>query len=448
MHTPTWCEGTLCHRQTGHRVLLSLVATTGITSTRSLTRSATCTPRLWWSTSRRPTGKRTWTRTKAAGYPVIVWIGPDTAIESLIYDGVGPLSAELSRHLAGAPTAVVFGELPSLPVVDETVLQLVDLADEVVVVGESRARLDETLRSLMYARPERAVTGLAVGGLRLRATDSWKPSSTPVGDLLVAAGCGRRVTLQSLDRLAVRRRRSGQDAMAGRTWRAAGRTEIRGGCVIGDAATVAPRDLERLPSMFDLDVVDLRQRGVEAVVVAVNSGDGFYDVTGPSNAPDGIRLATLTDAFDPDTPYVTAGEVHCASGRLVVDARNRAGHEAARVFAVSPGSDWLVELHDNDGWNGLRARRLRAHAEITQVRLRLSMCLGACPAFDLTLRADGAASWEGTAWVEPRAVHRGRLQPRRLLELPRRSQRRGSTTGPRHCGRGKSWMMRPMPCWR
>jgi hypothetical protein len=153
--------------------------------------------------------------------------------------------------------------------------------------------------------------------------------------------------------------------------------------------------------MFAIDAVDLGQRGVEAVDVAMESGDGFYDVTGPTAAPDGVRLATLTDAFDSDIPYVEVGEVHCASGRLLVDARGAAGFADAHVFTVSPGSDWVVELHYNDGWHGLRVRRLQAHAEITQVRVRQSMCFGECPAFELTMRADGAASWEGSAWVDP-----------------------------------------------
>ncbi len=75
---------------------------------------------------------------------MITKIGTVSAIESIVFDGVRPLRAELDYQLGGAPTAVVLGELSSLLIGDDTALRMgsVDRFDRDLVepIGGRRGR--------------------------------------------------------------------------------------------------------------------------------------------------------------------------------------------------------------------------------------------------------------------------------------------------------------------
>jgi hypothetical protein len=51
------------------------------------------------------------------------------------------------------------------------------------------------------------------------------------------------------------------------------------------------------------------------------------------------------------------------------------------------------------------------------VRLKRGMCFGKCPAYEVVLRADGTASWQGEGFVDRMGHHDGRFDPSQLVRL-------------------------------
>ncbi len=335
---------------------------------------------------------------------VIDQVGDDTPRESWL-GGIGPLKRRIAAVLGGPPDTVVLGDINDLKVGARNPMQLVSLAPEVVVCGVYRSVLDETVRTLFYKLRRQPVALLSDRATRPRGR---RGPSSMVADVLSANGYGRPVSLLELDRWAVRRRRSGEDALAGRSWRAHFSGERHGDCLVADAA--------RLGQGFDditygdrQDCTDLREFGIEGVLIDLEQYEGDYDVTGPVDNPDAIRLGVVSDTFDEDPIYEQCAELTCSSGRLFIDRLPAAEGTDGAVFNVTKNSQWIVEIRRLSDIAGVRVRRVDAARDITRVKLRRGMCYGTCPVFDLTLRADGTAIWNGQAWVEPLGEHRGRI---------------------------------------
>jgi hypothetical protein len=367
-------------------------------------------------------------------FAVIDRIGDQPVLESWADRGLDPLKQALWEALAGPPTAVVLGAVPDLPVGAGS-SKVVELAPEVVVLGSDRPRLDETVRRLFFRSPPVDFSALAIGRLRVpMVPDATAPWPGPVAQLLTEAGFGRPVTLAGLDRLAVRRRRSGADALAGRTWRPVGGTEVKAGCLIADAGDLGLswKWRDKVRRAWGSRLVDLREQGIDGVLVSMENGFGGYDAAGPRR-PHAVRLGVLSDAFDSDGTYEPVAELTCNSGGLFFDSLRAVRGVTGMTIEVEPGSVWLVEKF---GLDGVRVRRVDAHRDITQITLRRGPCYGWCPIFELTLRRDGKARWHGERFCEPLGDETGTISPSAFERVARAVIDEGFDDWPPVLGRG------------
>ena len=219
--------------------------------------------------------------TPSSEFAVIDRIGDQAPVESWLDHGAGPLRRALRASLGGSPTTVIVGDVLALAVDVARDMRLIDPALEVIVLGADARLLDETLRRLFYQRPAVAASGLAIGGLRVPDVPGRSVQDPgPTARMLIDRGFGRHASLDGLDRLARRRRRK-LDALAGRVWRYRGGTDVRGGCLVADAAVVSSALSHALLDDWGSVLVDLGRQGVDAVLVPMDSGEGAFEVLGP-----------------------------------------------------------------------------------------------------------------------------------------------------------------------
>ena len=276
---------------------------------------------------------------------VIDGVGDDTPRDSWL-GGIGPLERRLAAVLGGPPDTVVLGDIADLKVGPRNPMKLVSLAPEVVVCGLHRSVLDETVHTLFYKLRRQVVALLPDPPSRPKGR---RGPSGMVAEVLSANGYGSPVSLPELDRWAVRRRRRGEDTLAGRSWSGLSYCDRLGDFLVADAAGLRRRRLADITWGDRKDCVDLRELGIDGVLIDLDRYEGVYDVTGPPGKPDAIRVSVLSDAFDEDPVYETSAELTCTSGRLFVDRLPATEGADGRVFEVAQNSHWIVELRHIDG---------------------------------------------------------------------------------------------------
>ena len=64
-------------------------------------------------------------------------------------------------------------------------------------------------------------------------------------------------------------------------------------------------------------------------------------------------------------------------------------------------------------------------AEVTSITLRRGACFGTCPIYEVTLNADGTASWDGERFVDRVGQYKGEVDPNDYRRLGGFVQRAG-----------------------
>ena len=263
----------------------------------------------------------------------------------------------------------------------DTLASLRGAVAEVIGIERQAPWSDIVTRTLLWWG---ARHGVEVATFRPRETwaDALAPparSPLPIGPVAAAVqrvGWAGPLRLRDVNRVAQRRRRRGEDLLAGRLWRDEGGYDSANSLLIAaDAAdidrvrgTLSARDL------VGADSDELLDHGIHGVITNPENGIALVEATPLDGPPDAVRVSNVDDEFDWPGEYEPVGRLAVPSGRLVVGNPWEVFDEIGGI-EVGLGSAAALDA-ETYAESGFRLRRVDAHRLIAATELTRSTATG------------------------------------------------------------------------
>lgn len=225
----------------------------------------------------------------------------------------------------------------------------------------------------------------------------------PVAAAVHRTGLAEPVTLREANRAAARRRRAGEDVLAGRLWTEVDAYDSANSWLIAADAddvervrgAVSARDLT-----WDREAEVLVPLGVHFAVTYPSNGIASVQVTPASGPPDAIRVSNVFGEFDEPESFEPLGSFRVPSGAVIVgnpwDVFDGGG--GVRI-EVGDGVGFDVETFGESGFR-MRRRGMGRLVETVTVTVRR----GRRRLWSVRCTPDGRLRWEGGLGCEPAGV--------------------------------------------